>query len=358
MPAPVLMIPGPTNLSDDVLRELSAPMIGHTSPEFYEIYRDAHLLTSKLFGSPPETTAVISGSGTLGMEAGIATFIRPGDRVLSLVTGYFGDRFAEIARIYGAAVKTLRFPQEVDVQAVEDELKRGYEIVAATHIDTSTGIVNDIRRIGEAAKAHGAFFFVDMVSSLGCTSFSFSDGVYDYAYSASQKCVAGPPGAFMAAVSQELLRAREGFQPRSYYMNVRAWLKVMSDPKVYLSTPTIPVIRALRVALKEVFEEGLENKIRRHRELGELAWKFVTGAGWRPLSRSPSPSVIAFDLGQEIAREVRDDLLKRGILVATGIAEMAPRVIRVGYMGWTTKELLQNTLKAIKESFDRRTGRA
>ncbi len=345
----VLMIPGPTNLSDDVRRELSEPMIGHTSPEFYEIFKDAHALTAKLFKSPPEGTVIISGSGTLGMEAGIATFLKPGDKVLSLITGYFGDRFAEIARTYGANVRTLRFTRKVDVQAVEDELKNGYDVVAATHIDTSTGILNDIKSIGEAAKAHGAFFFADLVSSLGCTEFDFSDGVYDYVYSASQKCIAGPPGAAMAAVSDSLLKSRADVVPRSYYMNVRAWLKVMSDPKVYLSTPSIPIIRALRVALREVFEEGIENKIKRHKELGDLAWRFVNEAGWRPLSESPSPSVIAFDLGREIARDVKEQMLKRGILIATGIGEVAPRVIRVGYMGWTTVELLYNTLRAIRD---------
>lgn len=353
MPPIILMIPGPTNLSDDVLRELSAPMIGHTGPEFYEIFRDTHMLTAKLFNSEPNETAVISGSGTLGMEAGIATFLRPNDRVLSLITGYFGDRFAEIARIYGAEVKTLRFTQEVDVQAVEDELKNGYDVVAATHIDTSTGIENDIKRIGEAAKAHGSFFFVDLVSSLGCENFNFSEGVYDYAYSASQKCIAGPPGATMIAVSKELLKARQQVHPRSYYMNVRAWLKVMEDPRVYLSTPSIPIIRALRVALKEAFEEGLENKIRRHRELGELAWRFVNDSGWRPLCRFPSPSVIAFDVGKDIAKDVKEEVLKRGILIATGIGEAAQRVIRVGYMGWTSKELLYNTLRSVKEAVDR-----
>ena len=126
----------------------------------------------------------------------------------------------------------------------------------------------------------------------------------------------------------------------------------MRDPSIYLSTPNIAVIRAFRVALNEVFEEGLQNKIRRHKELGEIAYDFVVKRGWKPLSKRPSPSVIAFDLGKPVANEVAKSLYKQGILVAKGLGALSSRVIRVGYMGSTTKELLYNTLKKIEDAFN------
>jgi len=352
---PILMIPGPTNLSDDVLKALCQPMIGHTSQEFYEEFKEAHLLTSKLFGSDPERTVLFSGSGTFGMEALFSSFAKPGDKVLSIVNGYFGDRFAEIGSIYGLNVKTLKFepPEDVDFELLENELSsESYDFVTLTHIDTSTGIMNDIRGVGKVVKEHGAFFVVDMVSSLGCTEFNFETEPVDYAFSASQKCVGAPPGAVMVAFSKELLEKRGSVKGRSYYFDLKRWLPIMRDPSIYLSTPNIAVIRAFRVALNEVFEEGLQNKIRRHKELGEIAYDFVVKRGWKPLSKRPSPSVIAFDLGKPVANEVAKSVYKQGILVAKGLGALSSRVIRVGYMGSTTKELLYNTLKKIEDAFN------
>ena len=336
MKHPVLMIPGPTNLSEDVLRVLSEPMVGHTSPEFYEEFRDVHALTAKLFGSCPERTIVFSGSGTFGMEALFSTFTKPGDRLLSIVNGYFGDRFAEIGSIYDLSVRTLRFSpgQEIDLQLVRRELEREkYDFVTVTHIDTSTGVMNDIEKVGEVVKSYNAFYVVDMVSSMGCVDYRFREDLYDYVFTASQKCVGGPPGA------------------------VKRWMTVMRDPTIYLSTPNVLTLRALRVALNEIFEEGLEVKIRRHRELGELAFRFVSERGWRPLSNRPSPSVIAFDVGAPVAREVKSEMYRKGILIATGISDPTNRILRVGYMGTTTKELLSNTLRRIEETVSEVAGR-
>ncbi len=360
MKHPVLMIPGPTNLSEDVLRVLSEPMVGHTSPEFYEEFRDVHALTAKLFGSCPERTIVFSGSGTFGMEALFSTFTKPGDRLLSIVNGYFGDRFAEIGSIYDLSVRTLRFSpgQEIDLQLVRRELEREkYDFVTVTHIDTSTGVMNDIEKVGEVVKSYNAFYVVDMVSSMGCVDYRFREDLYDYVFTASQKCVGGPPGAVMLAFSQDLYEKRRDVKSRSYYFDLKRWMPVMRDPTIYLSTPNVLTLRALRVALNEIFEEGLEVKIRRHRELGELAFRFVSERGWRPLSNRPSPSVIAFDVGAPVAREVKSEMYRKGILIATGISDPTNRILRVGYMGTTTKELLSNTLRRIEETVSEVAGR-
>ena len=355
MDHPVLMIPGPTNLSEDVIRALCQPMVGHTSQEFYNDFKEAHALTAKLFGSNPERTVLFSGSGTFGMEALFSSFAEPGERMLSIVNGYFGDRFAEIGSIYGLKVKTMKFEpgQDVDVDALKNEISReSYSFVTLTHIDTSTGTMNDLKSVGEVVKQHNALFVVDMVSSLGCADFNFDDGLVDYAFSASQKCVGAPPGAIMVALSEELIEKRSSVKGRSYYFDLKRWLPVMKDPSIYLSTPNISVLRALRVALNEVFEEGLENKIKRHNELGKMAYEFVVERGWKPLSKRPSPSVIAFDLGKPVADEVQKKVYREGILIAKGLGSMSSRVLRVGYMGWTTEELLYNTLKKIEDAFN------
>ncbi len=348
------MIPGPTNLSEQVLRVMSDPMLGHTSPQFYEDYKEAQILSAKLFGSQEDKTVLFSGSGTFGMEAGISTFLKEGDRVLSLVNGYFGDRFAKIAEIYGIRVKTIAFPDGVaaDVDTLKKELQtEKYDAVSMTHIDTSTGVMNDIVSLGNIAKEHGAYVFVDLVSSLGGSKFKFEGGPFDYAYSASQKCIAAPPGASLIAISNALLQRSNEFKPRSYYFNLKMWLDVMKDPKIYLTTPTIPVIRALKIALKELFEEGLEVRVRRHQEMGELAWNFAVSRGWKPVSSKPSSTVIAIDLSLPISAAVKEYMLnKKNILIATGIGPRASNIIRIGYMGNTDKQLLLNTMKGVEEA--------
>jgi len=351
---PILMIPGPTNLSDQVLKVMSEPMLGHTSPQFYEEYKEAQVLSSKLFGSDEDKTVLFSGSGTFGMEAGIATFLKEGDRVLSLVNGYFGDRFARIAEIYGIKVKTVSFPDGVaaDTDTLRRELqKEKYDAVSMTHIDTSTGVMNDIVSLGNVAKEFGAYVFVDLVSSLGGASFRFNGGPFDYAYSASQKCIAAPPGASLIAISEKLLKRSSEFSPRSYYFNLKMWLNVMKDPKIYLTTPTIPVIRALRIALKELLSEGIETRVRRHEEMGKLAWEFANSRGWSPVSKSPSSTIIAIDLLLPISAAVKEYMLsKKNVLIATGIGSRAGNIIRIGYMGNTDKSLLLNTLKGVEEA--------
>ncbi len=350
----VLMIPGPTNLSEDVLKALCQPMVGHTSKEFYEEFKETQLLTAKLFGSSEERTVILSGSGTFGMEAFFASFTNAGDKVLSLVNGYFGNRIVEIGNIYGLKIKTLDFGpgKDIDLDLVRKELeKEKYDVVTATHIDTSTGVINEIHELGNLVKQHNALFMVDMVSSLGCVNFKFEDEPVDYAFSASQKCVGAPPGVSMIAFSEELLNAKKDVKPRSYYFDLKKWMAVMKDPSTYLTTPNIPVIRALRIALHEVFEEGLEQKVKRHEELGKLAYNFVKSQGWQPLASRPSPSVIAFDIGRPVASRIVDEMYKKGILIAKGFGDLKERVLRVGYMGWTTVELLRNTLIKISEIY-------
>ncbi len=348
------MIPGPTNLSDQVLRVMSEPMIGHTSPQFYEDYKEAQVLSAKLMGSDESRTVLVSGSGTFGMEAGISTFLKEGDRVLSLVNGYFGDRFAKIAEIYGIRVKTIRFPdgEAADVDILKRELQKDkYDAVSMTHIDTSTGVMNDIVSLGNAAKQYGTYVFVDLVSSLGGADFKFEGGPFDYAFSASQKCIAAPPGASLIAISDDLLKRSVEFKPRSYYFNLKMWLDVMKDPKIYLSTPTIPVIRALKMALKEIFEEGITVRIRRHEEMGKLAFDYAISRGWKPISSKPSNTVIAIDLLQPVSAAVKEYMLNRkNILIATGLGPKGNSVIRIGYMGNTSKELLLNTLRGVEEA--------
>ncbi|RLG59929.1 hypothetical protein DRN86_03465 [Candidatus Geothermarchaeota archaeon] len=356
MRSPLLMIPGPTNLDPQVLEALSWPSIGHTSPEFHEEFNELLYLTAKLYKTKKENVIVYSGSGTLGMEGAVASLIEPDDKVLALITGYFGERFAEIAEIYGAKVKRLVYPSGHDVnpEDVKEALEKDeYKAILVTHIETTNGVYNRVEEVAKVARRYGVLIFVDVVSSLGGAPFYFDNDGYDVAFAGSQKCIAAPPGATLIAISD---RAKEFLENRrteikSYYFNLKRWLKVMENPRIYLATPTIPILRATRIALKLLHKEGLENRWRRHEQMAKLVRKGLTELGLELKARRSSPTITVAKLGKPIAEKLQEYVLKKhNVLISTGIGGESKDVIRIGHMGIVNREMVELTLSAIEDA--------
>ena len=353
MRQPILMIPGPTNLDRSVLEALALPAIGHTSGEFYDEFGELLALAAGAFMAKKEQMVVITGSGTFGMEAGIATFLGNGKKVLAIVNGFFGERFAQIAEIYGSRVRRLNVAD--GRSAGEDELAKAlseddYEAVLMVHSETSNGVLNDVSALARVARERGVYTFVDAVSSLGGVKLDFGSGLYDFVFASSQKCLAAPPGAALIAISDELRSVIRPGAVRSYYFDLGRWVDIMRDPKIYLTTPAIPNFRALRVALKNLANEGVERRWERHSLLGRTAWRFSDDTGIRLLARDRSPTVSAFHVGKG-APAIKERILKyHGILVATGIGGDRDSVIRIGHLGLTDKRLMDETLAAFSEA--------
>ena len=359
MRGPLLMIPGPTNVDERVLKALSLPPLGHTSPEFYGEFKELLELTAKTYFTGRENVVVYSGSGTLGMEGVLASIIEPGDKVLALVNGFFAERMASIAEIYGARVRRVRFGfgEPVNPEKVEEFLlKEDFKAVTVSHVETSTGTASDVREVAKIAREHDALAIVDVVSSLGGMPIRFDEYGFDAAFASSQKCIAGPPGATLIALSKRAKEAITGRKSpvRSYYFDLRRWLKVMSDPKIYLATPAIPILRALRVALQILHEEGIENRWRRHRKMAELIREGIEKMGLSIASKSPADTVTAALLDRPMAKKLQNYVYeKHGILIATGIGEMKDRVLRIGHLGLVNEEMVERTLAALKDALDR-----
>ncbi|MDD3373551.1 MAG: aminotransferase class V-fold PLP-dependent enzyme, partial [Methanoculleus bourgensis] len=191
---PLLMIPGPVPVPQRVRAAMTQQAINHRGPEFGAAYADTVRILKTLFGTENELY-IISGSGTAGMEAGVANFAR--DRsIVSLVNGKFGDRFAKIGERYGSSVTILEsdWGTPLDLEGLERELEAGAEVVTMVHNETSAGIKNPAPEVGKLARKHDALFIMDGVTSIGGDDVQMDRWGVDIAVVGSQKCLAAPAG--------------------------------------------------------------------------------------------------------------------------------------------------------------------
>ncbi|MDG6938972.1 MAG: alanine--glyoxylate aminotransferase family protein [Nitrososphaerota archaeon] len=347
---PLLMIPGPTNLHPDVLRVMAEPQVAHTSHKFYSEFLEILELTKYVFQTD-RSVIVFSGSGTSAMEAAACSVLEPGRKVLSLESGFFGKRFSTVAGLHGADVKTMAVPEgeAFDPADVDLELSRSsYDAVMITDVETSTGVENPVREIVSVARKHGALTLVDAVASLGGCELAFDGWGIDVAFTASQKAIAAPPGAALMALSDNAVqRLQERRSPiSSYYYDLSRWLQVMKDPRIYLATPSTAALRALRVALRLVKEEGIGNRIRRHRTLSDAFRRALEESGVEVFSKRPAPTMTALRV-QDAPNVQKAVLEEHGVMVATGLSQRSKDLIRVGHMGNVDREQVYRTLDAL-----------
>ncbi len=278
----LLMVPGPTNLSKRVREVLAQPQVGHTDPDFVKNFSETLRLARKAFKNQNGYQFVFTGTGTVGMEAAVASTVEPGDKVLVLNTGYFGQRMVDINKCYGADVEEVAsgFGFHADPDAVRKKLAAGrFKALYVTHVDTGTTVCNPIADIVREAKSAGVLAIVDGVCSVGGVELDFDRIGADLAFAGSQKALAAPPGAVLIAVSKEFLAQLEAKRDRlrTYYANLLRWKGVMDDPRTYFATPAVQLMQALNQALREVDEEGLEKRWARHKSNAKIIRDGIEG---------------------------------------------------------------------------------
>ncbi|HLY65789.1 MAG TPA: alanine--glyoxylate aminotransferase family protein, partial [Chloroflexota bacterium] len=264
-----LRIPGPTPVPEEVLHELSRPMINHRSREYASILTDCTEGVKRVFQTKNDVIFFpSSGSGTL--EAAVANTLSPGDRVLGVSIGSFGKRFGEIARNFGADVTMLDFEwgQGADPRIVADKLRQEgpFKAVLVTHNETSTGITNDLKSLAEVIKPTGALLLADAVSSLGCVDLQTDNWGIDVVCTASQKAFMLPPGLGMMSVSETAWEAHKTARMPRFYWD---WTNAMNYQKRGENpyTPPVSLYYGLQKSLQLIEREGLQNIFRRHQEL-------------------------------------------------------------------------------------------
>ncbi len=336
---------------------MAGPQLPHVGSEFYATFKEIIGLSRHVFRNEKAPQFVFTGSGTIGMESSVVSIVSHGDRTLTLTTGYFGKRMLMLNQVHGARADAIEYRD--GVHANPDDLRRklrkaDYMAVFMTHVDTSTSVANPIRELVEECAKANVFSVVDAICSVGGLPLDYDRLGADIVFTASQKALAGAPGAVLLAASDRVIdyMGKRTKPIESYYMNLLSWKPVMEDPRMYLATPATQVLLALREALLEVKEEGLENRWERHRKLGELTrgrvdqlgFKFVADDGYR------ADTVTAFWVREGIAGDIQKTLEnKYGVVVARGIYEARDKMIRIGHFGILSLERLASALDSLEE---------
>lgn len=336
---PELRIPGPVPVPNEVSLQMAKPMINHRGAYFREHYPDALARLAALFGTKSQVH-MITGSGTSGMEAAVSNLVSPGTPVLCLVGGFFGNRWAELCRAYGANMHVLDFAWDggVDPEKVGAYLRQHPEIelIFMVQNESSTAVLNDVEAISKVRGNHGALLVVDAVSALGGTPCKMDAWDLDVVVSASQKCLMTPPGTAYIAFSQRAREYSTHCKASRYYFDLRLYDKYMEKSETPF-TPNIHNVFALEEALSMVEAEGLENVFARH-----ILMKDMMRAGARALGlellvgdkdASPTVTAIKYPDADSFRARIRT---RYGVEFAGGQGIHANKIFRVGHMGYAT----------------------
>jgi aspartate aminotransferase-like enzyme len=334
-----LMTPGPTPVPPQVLAAMAAAVVHHRAPDFKMIYEECLGRLRDVCRTEQEVL-LFTASGTAAMESSVANLCAPGDRVLVVSCGYFGERWGQIAELHGCAVERLPYewgetPAADDVDAQLRELG-DVKVVFLTQSETSTGVVADIQALAQAAKAAGALVAVDAVSSLGAIPLETDAWGLDAVASGSQKALMTPPGLALCAVSEEAW-SRVLPQSRSYYLDWRRTRNAQAKFDAAF-TPAVSLVAALNVALGLLLEEGLESAFDRHVRLGRACRAGVKAMGLELFSPDEDRSSVVTAArvpdgvdGNELSLTLRD---RHGITVAPGQGDLKGKIFRIGHIGY------------------------
>jgi aspartate aminotransferase-like enzyme len=353
-----LRIPGPTPLPGPVLEAIGQQMISHRGEEFSGLFRRLTGNLQTCFQTRGDVL-ILTGSGTGGLEAAIANLVSPGDPVLSVVTGVFGERWARIAEAFGAQVTRLEFPlgRAADLEAVVAALHdgTGYRLVLVTHNETSTGVTNDVAAVAQAVHSLGRerpVLAVDAISSLGAIDLPVDALGLDVVVTASQKAWMAPPGVAAVSVSPYAWAAvKRARAPRFYWDFQQA--KRYAEKGQTPATPAVSVLYGLDRALELILDEGLPNVFTRHERLARYLRQELRSLGFGLLApdECASNTLTAVEVpgGMGAAELINDLRLKHKIVVAGGQGPLAGKILRIAHMGYVTQRHLDELLDALRQ---------
>jgi alanine-glyoxylate transaminase/serine-glyoxylate transaminase/serine-pyruvate transaminase len=340
----ILLGPGPSDVNPRVLRAMATPLLGYLDPDFILLMDGIANMLRDVFGTEKAFTLPVSGTGSAGMEAGLANLLEPGDVAVIGENGFFGARLVEIAKRHGATVEVVKadWGKPIDPKDIEAALKRNKKVklVGVVHAETSTGVLQPLEEIASITKQHNALLLVDAVTSLGGTPINMDKIGIDFCYSGTQKCLGAPPGLSPVAISEKALEIIETrtTTPRTWYLDLGLLRQYWAGgTRVYHHTPPMSMIYALREALRVVLEEGLENRFLRHKK-NALALR----AGLRSMGLNllvPDEYCLYQLTTVEIPEGINDQKIRTslredyGMEIGGGLGQHAGKVWRIGLMG-------------------------
>lgn len=354
-----LMIPGPTPVPESVLLAMAKHPIGHRSTEFSDVLKRVYADMKTVFQTKNDVL-VFTASGTGAMEAAIFNLVNPGDKVLSLVIGNFGERWAKIAEMKGAIVTRYTVeagcaidPAEVK-KILDADVNKEFKIVTLTHNETSTGVTNDVKTIAAMIKEHGAVSVVDGVTSLGAIPCKMDEWGIDVLISGSQKGFMIPPGLSFLAASEKAWKLHEQCANPSFYFNWKQNKKSVLDASTAW-TPAVNLFVALDTALQMMKEEGIENIWARHAKIASAIRAGVKAIGLKLLAKdetTASNAITAVLPPEGISvPDIRKTMKKDfDIVVANGQKELKDKIFRMGTLGYVSMRDAITAMGALEAS--------
>ena len=351
-----LMTPGPTPVPPEVLLSQAKPMIHHRTPEYTEIFVSVIEDLKHIFQTENDCF-VFASSGTGAMEAAVANLFSPKDKVIVTNNGKFGDRLVNIAQIYGLEVKELKYEwdQVVNPQDIKGLLDQDKDIkgVLVVQSETSTGILNDVKAIGELVRDHPAVFVVDSITGLGAVEVKTDEWHLDVVMSGSQKGLMLPPGLACLSVSDKAWqKVKDSTLPKFYFSLEKAKKAFDKASPQNPFTPPVSLIVGLGEALKMMRQEGLDHIIRRHALLAEATRAGVEALGLElfapPEGRGNAVTPVNVPDGVDGKRLVKIMSDEHGITIAGGQDHLKGKIFRVGHLGYVDKFDIITTLSGLE----------
>jgi aspartate aminotransferase-like enzyme len=349
-----LRIPGPTPLPPEVLQIMTKQMINHRGAEFHKMLMDVTNKLKIIFQTKNDVF-IMTSSGTGGMETAVVNTMSPGDKVLAVSIGNFGNRFATIAKIYGANVVKLDFEMgtAADPTKVREALLSNpdVKVVLITHNETSTGITNDLAILSKVVKEFDKLLVVDCVSSLGSINCPVDEWGIDVAVSGSQKGWMAPPGLSFVSMSPKAWEANsKAKMPRFYWDLVKA--KQYFEKEETPWTPGITTVYALSAGLDILLKEGLNNIFARHARVAKLTRDGIKAMGLKQVAdeKFASNTVTAIWLPQGVEYKALSKMMReeKQVIITGGQDTLDGKIFRIGHLGWVNEADIKECLDALK----------
>jgi len=356
----LLMGGGPAVVHPRVLKAMSTPIVGHLDPYFLEILRGVSAMLKRVFETRNGFTIAISGSGSAGMEASLCSVVEPGDEIIVAVVGTFGERMAEIVRRLGGKPIIVEGERGkvIEPDQIEEALERSdAKAVAIVHAETSTAVLQPLKRVGEIVRQHDALLIVDSVTSLGGAPVKVDEWNIDICYSATQKCLNCPPGLAPLTINERAWSAVENRKTAipSWYFDVTVLKKYWGEERWYHHTAPVSMVFALYEALRIVEEEGLESRFERQIVAGEAVRKSVQAMGLDLFAQQGYEAPMITSV--RIPEGIDDDKFRRKLLteynieIGGGLDVLKGEIWRIGHMGYGAEQtFLLPTLAAIEKT--------
>ncbi|MDH5638766.1 MAG: alanine--glyoxylate aminotransferase family protein [Nitrospinota bacterium] len=334
-----LISPGPTPVPEEVLLEMAKPMIHHRTSQFSAIFAECAEGLKKIFCTD-QPVLMLASSGSGAMESAVTNVFRKGDKALVVNGGKFGERWGKICEAFGLEVVwiNVEWGQAVSVDAVAEALKNNPDIagVFVQGSETSTTVAHPIQQISELTKNTDTLLVVDGITAVGVYPMPMDEWGIDIMITGSQKALMLPPGLAFISLSEKAWKRSESCDIPHFYFDLKKERKnLAADTSAY--TPAASLIIGLRVVLKMMLDEGLENVYKRHDTLARATRAGVEALGLKLLApESPANSATGLFVpetvdGGKLVKDLRENY---GVTFAGGQDHLKGKIIRIAHLGY------------------------